>query len=158
MELSLQQLDSGAEISLITVVRISDLAMRRIIAMAKLLNAFRQIDNQDQIALLRGGLSELLILRGLMVFDSNKGAWTHNIFSGDRQIRVHVDVLKKTPEEEHFEIHKNFLNHFDERWRQNENVMLILNGVILFSPDREKIGNVRMVTQIQRMYIELLEK
>lgn len=53
MELSLKDLDPN-EMSLMTVVRISDLAMRRIIAMAKKLSTFMSIRQEDQIALLKG--------------------------------------------------------------------------------------------------------
>lgn len=54
MELTLKELDTSNELSLLTVVRISDLAMRRIIAMAKLLSGFQKICQNDQIALLKG--------------------------------------------------------------------------------------------------------
>lgn len=74
-----------------------------------------------------------------MVFDPSKDAWCHHIHSGSQQIRLSVDVLKKTPEEEHYEAHKRFLTGFDEQWRQNECVMLIMNAIILFSPDRPNI-------------------
>ncbi|KAI6174761.1 hypothetical protein M3Y99_01997800 [Aphelenchoides fujianensis] len=157
MELTLQELDS-TEVSLLTVVRISDLAMRRIVSMAKLLSSFRRLDNHDQIALLKVALPELLILRGLMVFDSNKGAWNHDIYSGSRFISLHVDVLKNTPAVEHYEIHKQFLSSFDERWRQNENVMLILNAIVLFAPARPNLRDVPLVRQTQQLYVNLLER
>lgn len=158
MELTLKELDTSNDLSLRTVVRISDLAMRRIIAMAKLLSGFQKMYQADQIALLKGGLSELLILRGLMCFDATKGSWAHSIFAGDRPISLQVDILKKTPEEQHYEIHRNFLHMFDERWRQNENVMLILNAIVLFSADRPRIQDHLAVRQTQQLYIDLLER
>ena len=42
------------ELSLLDVVRISDLAMRRIISMAKKLNMFMSQMQSDQIAILKG--------------------------------------------------------------------------------------------------------
>ena len=95
---------------------------------------------------------------GLMVFDSTKEAWSHSITAGNRSISLSVDVLKNTPEEQHYAVHRNFLNTFDERWRQNESVMLILNGIILFSPDRPNIVNVALVSQIQALYYQLLSR
>lgn len=158
MELTLKELDMSSEITLLSVVRISDLAMRRIIAMTKQLSKFQTIQPKDQIALMKGGLSELLILRGVMCFDISKNSWIHHIYKGSRHISLHVDVLKKTPEEQHYEIHRNFLHTFDEKWRQNETVMLILNAIVLFSFDRPNIQDVSLVRQTQQLYIDLLER
>lgn len=186
MELTLKELDASNEISLLTVIKISDLAMRRIIAMSKLLSSFQMVCQRDQIALLKGwgctlfyrqtllrlgGLTELLILRGVMCFDASKGkghsldvqlnslgSWSHTIYSGNRQINLHVDVLKKTPEQQHYDIHRNFLHTFDERWRSNENVMLILNAIVLFSADRPMIQDYSLIRQIQQMYFNLLRR
>ncbi|KAH7697206.1 Ligand-binding domain of nuclear hormone receptor family protein, partial [Aphelenchoides avenae] len=105
MELSLKDLDPN-EMSLMTVVRISDLAMRRIIAMSKKLSTFMSIRQEDQIALLKGGLSELLILRGVMCFDPNLDAWNHRFYQGNKEFQLAVGVLKQTPEEKHYEEHK----------------------------------------------------
>lgn len=106
-----------------------------------------------------------------MCFDVTHNTWAHQIFKGTRHISLHVDVLKKTPgtnlifkinnlfiEEQHYEIHRNFLHTFDERWRQNETVMLILNAIVLFSFDRQNIQNVALVRQTQQLYIDLLER
>jgi hypothetical protein len=158
MELTLKELDTTNEVSLLSVVRISDLAMRRIIAMAKQLSNFQRISSYDQIALMKGGLSELLILRGVMCFDPAKNTWAHNIYNGNRQIIINVDVMKETPEAKHYAIHRNFLRDFDEKWRTNEKCMLILNAIVLFSPDRKNIGDVELVRQIQTHYFNLLRK
>jgi nuclear receptor subfamily 1 group I len=93
-----------------------------------------------------------------MCFDATKGSWSHSIFAGNRAISLNVEVLKKTPEEQHYEIHRNFLHTFDERWRQNENVMLILNAIVLFSADRLRIQDNLLVRQTQQLYIDLLER
>ncbi|CAD5220246.1 unnamed protein product [Bursaphelenchus okinawaensis] len=157
MELQLQDIENPEELPLKTVVRISDLAMRRIISMVKQLKLFRRTSYEDKIALLKGGLSELLILRGLMVFDPRKNAWIHNIHSGSQLISLHVDVLKKTPEEEHYDAHIRFLTSFDDEWRRNEFVMLILNGILLFNPNRPNIRNKEQIQASRVMYINLLK-
>lgn len=57
MELTLKELDtSSSEISLLSVVKISDLAMRRIISMAKQLTGFQKIHPNDQISLMKGNV------------------------------------------------------------------------------------------------------
>uniref|UniRef100_A0A914E7U1 Uncharacterized protein n=1 Tax=Acrobeloides nanus TaxID=290746 RepID=A0A914E7U1_9BILA len=157
LELSLKNLDSN-ELGFNDVVRISDLAMRRIISMAKQLSMFMKLSQKDQIAILKGSLSELLILRGVMVFDSTKDIWNHDIYNGNNPIRINVEVLKLSPEEKHYVEHKKFLTSFDERWRKNENVMLILNGIVLFCPDRPNIVDISTTRYFQQQYYDLLRR
>ncbi|KAE9553399.1 hypothetical protein FO519_003409 [Halicephalobus sp. NKZ332] len=146
------------ELSLLDVVRISDLAMRRIISMAKKLHMFMAQTQGDQIGILKGGLSELLILRGVMVFDPSQDIWKHQIYTGSKELKITVDILQKTPEQKHYAEHKKFLMSFDEKWRKNENVMLILNAITLFCPDRPNIKDINKVQTCQRQYYDLLKR
>lgn len=43
--------------------------------MAKKLAAFKTLCQEDQIALLKGGCTELMILRSVMFYDAAKGVW-----------------------------------------------------------------------------------
>jgi nuclear receptor subfamily 1 group I len=43
--------------------------------MAKKLSAFKTLCQEDQIALLKGGCTELMILRSVMSYDADKGCW-----------------------------------------------------------------------------------
>lgn len=113
--------------------------------------------NQKKI-LFSGSLSELLILRGAMVFDSTQDIWQHRIFDGSRELKLTVDILRQTPEQKHYAEHKNFLVTFDERWRRNQNVMLILNAITLFCPDIPNIKNVESVRRCQTRYYDLLKR
>lgn len=38
-----------------------------------------------------------------------------------------------------YEEHQRFVTSFDPRWRTNENVMLLLSAIALFSPDRANV-------------------
>ena len=38
-----------------------------------------------------------------------------------------------------YEEHKRFVSSFDERWRSDERVMLLLSAIALFSPDRPNV-------------------
>ncbi|KAI1691092.1 nuclear hormone receptor HR96 [Ditylenchus destructor] len=122
-----------ANLSLLDVIRISDLAMRRIISMAKQISLFMGLGQEDQLALLKGGLTELLILRGAMVFDPRKDAWRHQIYclpkanelnilgaAGSQSasgalngqpndmnlVHLTVDILKQAQEQQHYVEHK----------------------------------------------------
>lgn len=43
--------------------------------MAKKINAFKNMCQEDQVALLKGGCTEMMILRSAMNYDSTKHTW-----------------------------------------------------------------------------------
>lgn len=157
LDLELNQRTAG-DYTLMDVVRMTDLALRRIINMTKQLSYFRELPQDDQIALLKGSCSELLILRGVMVFDPTKDVWNHQAEQGMSAMEIRLDVLKRTKESHHYEEHKRFLTTFSEKWRRNENVMLILNAITLFCPDRPNVRSADAVERSQRRYYGLLKR
>ncbi|VDD84879.1 unnamed protein product [Enterobius vermicularis] len=140
------------------VVRLTDLALRRIIKMAKELSYFSELSQDDQIALLKGSGIELLILRGVMVFNPSQDVWDHIITRGQNGMRIKLDILKRAKENQHYEEHKKFLQTFNERWRQNENVMLLLSAIVLFRPDRPNVRDFQTVSRNQQQYYSLLKR
>jgi nuclear receptor subfamily 1 group I len=71
----LQPSDVSGDPTLLNVINLTDIAIRRIIKMAKKLAAFKTLCQEDQIALLKGGCTELMILRSVMTYDADKGCW-----------------------------------------------------------------------------------
>ena len=61
--------------SLISVMNLTDLAIKRIIRMTKKINSFTTMCQADQIALLKGGCTELMILRSVFNYDPDKNSW-----------------------------------------------------------------------------------
>lgn len=43
--------------------------------MSKKINAFRSMCQEDQVALLKGGCTEMMILRSAMQYDSTQAKW-----------------------------------------------------------------------------------
>lgn len=43
--------------------------------MAKKINAFKNMCQEDQVALLKGGCTEMMILRSVMTYDQSKRSW-----------------------------------------------------------------------------------
>ena len=77
---------------LLSVINLTDLAIKRIIKMAKQISAFTRVCQEDQVglcthqasfnghlvlqvSLLKGGCTELMILRSVVNFDSEQNAW-----------------------------------------------------------------------------------
>ena len=83
----LQQYTTGEPNNLISVINLTDLAVKRIIRMAKKITPFTTMCQADQIALLKGGCTELMILRSVSNYDPDKNSWRvripfSNFFSG----------------------------------------------------------------------------
>lgn len=49
--------------------------------MAKKINAFKNMCQEDQLALLKGGCIEMMILRSLMQYDENENEWKVSILA-----------------------------------------------------------------------------
>lgn len=64
-----------ADPALVDVINLTAVAIRRLIKMAKKINAFKNMCQEDQVALLKGGCTEMMILRSAMNFDLTKQTW-----------------------------------------------------------------------------------
>ncbi len=65
--------------NLISVINLTDLAIKRIIRMAKKIAPFINMCQEDQVALLKGGCTELMILRSVLNYNPDKNSWQVNI-------------------------------------------------------------------------------
>lgn len=95
--------------TLLDALRVSGWAMRRMVAMVKQLRSFRELPQSDQVALLRGALVELLILRGAMAFDPINEVWRHAAVLSAAGVQQHpfalnLNVLPAT--EQHYQQHR----------------------------------------------------
>lgn len=57
------------------VINLTAVAIKRLIKMAKKISAFRDMCQQDQLALLKGGCTEMMIMRSVMTYDDNRNTW-----------------------------------------------------------------------------------
>ena len=62
--------------NLMSVINLTDLAIKRIIKMTKQITPFINMCQEDQIALLKGGCTELMILRSLISYNPEKNSWS----------------------------------------------------------------------------------
>lgn len=153
------------EQQLLKIVNLTAIAIRRLIKMSKKINAFRNMCQEDQVALLKGGCTEMMILRSAMQFDSDQSKWqvntrvnrtisycsntgrylTQNICfqlpevpnSKETISSITVDVLKLAKGNV-YDLHEHFIRTFEPKWRQDENIILILSAIVLFTPDRPR--------------------
>ncbi|XP_033203410.1 nuclear hormone receptor HR96 isoform X1 [Bombus vancouverensis nearcticus] len=141
--------------ALLDVINLTAIAIRRLIKMAKKINAFKNMCQEDQIALLKGGSTEMMILRSALNYDVEKDMWwiPH---SQESMSNIKVDVLKEAKGNLYTE-HSRFIRSFDPRWR-DENIILILSAIALFTPDRPKVVHNDVIKLEQNSYYYLLRR
>lgn len=132
---------------LLDVINLTAIAIRRLIKMSKKINAFKNMCQEDQLALLKGGCTEMMILRSAINYDPDKDMWKIP-HSQESMSNIKVDVLKEAKGNLYAE-HARFVRTFDPRWR-DENIILILSAIALFTPDRPRVvhGDVIKLEQV----------
>jgi len=113
---------------------------------------------EDQIALLKGGCTELMILRSIISYNPEKNSWSLPSNRPHRELRM--DVLKQANDYgvQLYEEHQRFVKSFDARWRSDENVMLLLSAIALFTPERSNVLHKDVVKLEQDTYYFLLRR
>ncbi|KAA0193420.1 HR96 [Hyalella azteca] len=184
--------------SLLTVINMTDIAIRRLIQMSKQLAGFSGLCTDDQIALLKGSCTEMMILRSVTAYDEDKEEWkvgestncpllpcrstncpllpcrSTNCCRTDpqivhcvRQIPEHRDtyksiklkVIKEAPGNVHvYEEHKRFILAFRPEWRHDQNIMLLLSAITLFTPSRPNVLHPKAIQHEQCCYLLLLKR
>jgi len=145
--------------NLISVINLTDLAIKRIIRMAKKITPFTTMCQADQIALLKGGCTELMILRSVINYDPDKNSWRLPSRTGlNRELKL--EVLKEAAQlgVNLYEEHQRFVMSFDPQWRSDENVMLLLSAIALFTPERSNVVHKDVVKFEQDTYYYLLRR
>lgn len=101
--------------------------------MSKRISGFKKMCQEDQIALLKGGCTEMMILRSVMQYDSNEAFWK---IPSMNTTKLRADILKLCPKGNVYEEHENFIKTFDLKLRTDEKIILILCAITLFCPTR----------------------
>lgn len=144
-----------ADPALVDVINLTAIVIRRLIKMAKKINAFKNMCQEDQVALLKGGCTEIMILRSAMNYDPKKQTW--QIPHSQETLNLNVDVLKLAKGNAYQE-HDRFINSFDPKWRSDENIILILCAIVLFTPDRLRVIHQDVIKLEQNSYYYLLRR
>lgn len=131
----LQSDQQGADPQLLTLINLTAVAIRRLIKMSKKISAFKNMCQEDQVALLKGGCTEMMMLRSVMQYDSEASSWKIPHKEETTSLRADILKLARGPV---YEEHERFILTFEPKWRQDENIILIMCAIILFTPDRPK--------------------
>lgn len=78
----------------------------------------------------------MMILRSIMQYDVDHSTWKIP-HSQEDMSRVKSDVLKLANNNA-YEEYEKFIRTFDAHLRKDENIILIMSAIVLFTPDRAK--------------------
>ncbi|CAH0554438.1 unnamed protein product [Brassicogethes aeneus] len=140
--------------ALVDVINLTAIAIRRLIIMAKKINAFKNMCQEDQVALLKGGCTEIMILRSAINYDAKRQTWK---IPHSQDVNVNVDILKLAKGNMYQE-HDKFIKTFNPLWRSDENIILILCAIVLFTPDRQRLIHQDVIKLEQNSYYYLLRR
>lgn len=115
---------------LLTLINLTAIAIRRLIKMAKKISAFKNMCQEDQVILLKGGCIEMMILRSVMQYDADH---TWKIPQSEATMTsIKTDILKLANGNV-YEEYEKFIRSFDQKLRKDENVILIMSAIVLFT-------------------------
>lgn len=138
---------------LIDVINLTAIAIRRLIKMAKKINAFKNMCQEDQVALLKGGCTEMMLLRSVMTYDPQRNSWKLPLRKTEGTLtQIKTEVLKEA-KGNIYEEHERFIKTFDTKWRMDENIILIMCAITLFTPDRARVIH-QDVIKLEQVKIE----
>ncbi|XP_033254391.1 nuclear hormone receptor HR96-like [Drosophila miranda] len=124
--------------------------------MAKKITAFRDMCQEDQVALLKGGCTEMMIMRSVMIYDDDRDSWKVP-HTKENMGTIRTDLLKFA-EENIYEEHQKFITTFDEKWRMDENIILIMCAIVLFTSARSRVIHKDVIRLEQNSYYYLLRR
>ncbi|CAO1442575.1 unnamed protein product [Diamesa hyperborea] len=140
---------------LLKVINLTSIAIRRLIKMSKKISAFKKMCQEDQIALLKGGCTEMMIMRSVMQYDTDRATWT--IPHSQETANIHSDILKLAKGNV-YEEHDRFIRNFDPKLRTDERIILILCAITLFNPNRPSTVHKDVIKLEQNSYYYLLRR
>ncbi|KAG7162620.1 Nuclear hormone receptor HR96-like 2, partial [Homarus americanus] len=133
--------------SLINIINLTEIAIRRLIKMSKRVSAFKSLCQEDQIALLKGGCTELMILRSVCAYDPDKDSWKN----------IKLKVLKAAPG--NVSRNTNALYWpLTQSGVMDHNIIFLLSAITLFNPERPNIIHSDAIKHEQCSYLYLLKR
>ncbi|CAG9531636.1 unnamed protein product [Cercopithifilaria johnstoni] len=122
------------------ILNIIDITMRRLVKMAKKLPAFNDLSQDGKFALLKGGMVEMLTMRGVTRFDMDQKCWRTPVVSDDSKISLKMfDQLKEGLRDRQKEGFLKFCESLHPDLRNNELAIDLIVLILLFDSSRDAL-------------------
>lgn len=133
----------------------TDIFIRRLIKFAKCIPEFKNLAQEDQIHLLKGGIMEMFVLRSAMGFDLKSGGWKHRKQSIEGQVtegKLDTHKVQSQLGSKLYMDHMMFVHSIHELTSSNRMVLMLLFVIDLMSSDRPNLNNKLLVSQGQEKF------
>lgn len=155
LEICVESEVSRSRPSMTELVNIAEISVRRVIDMSKKIKSFKALSQSDQISLLKGGSIELLIIRSVITFDSEKMQFL-DPYDKEKDAMT-ADQLRNGQGNGLFDEHMRFVRTLAVDLQADETVLILLLTIALYSPDRPQVVDKAYVAQEQERYAMLLQ-
>ncbi|XP_062611264.1 nuclear hormone receptor HR96-like isoform X1 [Saccostrea cucullata] len=139
---------------------LTDIFIRRLIKFAKHVPEFKQLQQEDQIHLLKGGIMEIMVLRSVMGFDSQSMGWkVRGGLSQNNKIcetQLSPEMIK-TMDTHMYSDHVKFVMSLNQLTKANKTILTLLFVIELFSSDRPCLKNKELVAKGQEKFSTWLQ-
>ena len=140
-------------------LNMADESVRRLVKMAKHLEMFQRLDQDDQITLLKGAVLEVLVLRSAKMFDSRGKSWSVQSKDGEQKSVSAMGLQCGDNEDAHFmQQYQHFVVSLLQSTMRDNVILMILMIMTLFSPDRGRLTRKDLVVQAQEDYASILKE
>ncbi|KAK8747683.1 hypothetical protein OTU49_016531, partial [Cherax quadricarinatus] len=142
----------------VQIINMFTTIVRRFAYFARLFPEFCDLPPQDQENLLRSGILEMSLIRGVQSFDTENNRWpnTKQQLYKDAPT-LNVEDMKKLVSCELYEMHMKFIHSLKEL-NVDEPVMMMLLLTVLFTSDRPGLLGAPTIQALQDHYLQLLRK
>ena len=138
-------------------LNMADASVRRLVKMGKNLSTFRTISQEDQVALLKGSVLEVLILRSIRMFDRRTLGW--HVKKSGTEHSVSASVLTDSKDSMvFFEQYQHFATGVMMSIHGDNVLLMLLMIMSIFSPDRPNVKNKQVISDVQEGYARLLHE
>uniref|UniRef100_A0A914WMX1 Uncharacterized protein n=1 Tax=Plectus sambesii TaxID=2011161 RepID=A0A914WMX1_9BILA len=122
------------------ILNIMDITMRRLVKMAKKLPAFNDLCQDSKFALLKGGMVEMLTMRGVTRFDMKDGCWKSPLVSKEYHVSFQMfDRLKRDQKDAQKGSFMRFMSSMEEDVRKDELAIDLVVLIVLFNKERPNV-------------------
>lgn len=138
--------------SLNEIVQFCDAALRRLIKTVKQINAFRMLNMDDQIILLKAACFKILLLRSTYHYLDDVEGWR------DTKGKImRLDILKEAKKSLVYDRHYELVNKIPEPLRRDRLIMSIMSMALLFDPTVD-LKHSKSVSLDNTLYLFTLRK
>ncbi|KAF7488695.1 Nuclear hormone receptor HR96 [Sarcoptes scabiei] len=140
----------------IDLIRIAEIVTFNFIKLCKKLYTFQALDQEDQVALVKGGVMDSLMIWSMMTINLEKECWEALDLERNFKFSLKMEMLKEA-NPKLYEKHRSYVLSFEPEWRSDDNLMSLLMAIALFNPDQSNIVNIEMIRNERNTYCDLLK-